>query len=149
MNEKIQVKVINETKHSDCLDYTIRLFGSKNKLEVEGYYYINIEKNKRSNNQNNFYWNTLKKLSALIIKEYVEFTPSYLHKLFKENILGYYVKSIKTPTGILIDDRIINSTTNLSKKEFIEYIEKIRITSLEWFAIDIYEIIEKNIFQNP
>lgn len=140
----ISIKVLNETLHSDCKDYLIRIFGIKYKLQIDGFYKIEIETSKRSIEQNSYYWNMLNILSSLIAKEYPEYTPTYLHNLLKQNILGVNTKVIKTPTGVLINDIDVKSTTELSVSEFISYIEDVRLSVIEWFGIDINEILDKD-----
>ena len=74
-------------------------------------------KDKRSMLQNNYYWSVLKELS-----EHTGYEDTDLHVLFKDKflykepvqILGEYVKKEVT-------------TTNLNKKQFSEYMEKITV----------------------
>jgi len=79
---------------------------------------------RRSLSQNRYYWGVV----LQIISEVTEHTPEELHEVFKEKFLN----KIEV-MGTLIPE----STTRISKKEFSEYIDRIRQWALDFLGIQI------------
>ena len=85
--------------------------------DYKGSYVVEIkkEKHKRSLSQNDFYW-----LYLGVIEKDTGNLSTELHELFKRKFLPPIAKSI-----LGVDFKIPSSTTNLSKTEFSDYMDKI------------------------
>lgn len=86
-----------------------------------------VIKKKRSKKQNNYYWSVLQ----LIADELGYMEPNKLHEVFKFKFLKE--DYVNEETGEVFT--YIESTTNLSRKEMNEYIEKISIYVADQFHI--------------
>lgn len=83
-------------------------------------------KQDRSNNQNRYYWGVV----INMLSEHTGFTPSEMHEVLKYRFLSYpRILISKTPEKVLI----AKSTTNLTTKEFEEFMTRVR----QWASIDL------------
>jgi hypothetical protein len=83
---------------------------------------VEVIRQKRSKNENNYYWQVLEWLS-----EETGYTKSELHELFKGMFLKKHIE-IKGKSYT-----VIRSTSELNTTEFEEYLSKIRqLASIEW-----------------
>ena len=90
-----------------------------------------VIKKKRSKKQNNYYWTVLQ----LIADELGYMEPNKLHEVFKYQFLKS--EYVNEETGEVFS--YLESTTNLSRKEMNEYIEKISIYVADQFHIIVPE----------
>lgn len=95
--------------------------------------------NKRSLLQNNYYYGVVVCIVQQALMEYwgeklpINATKTYVHEFLKNKFLFYEI--VNENTGEV--ERFQRSTTDLSKTEFLEYIEQIRLWTLSTFNIDI------------
>ncbi len=83
---------------------------------------VEVIRQKRSKNENAYYWLILGELS-----EETGYTPDELHELFKGMFLKNHIE-IKGKNYT-----VIRSTSDLNTAEFEEYLSKIRqLASIEW-----------------
>ncbi len=83
---------------------------------------VEVIRQKRSKNENAYYWHILGELS-----EETGYTENELHELFKGMFLKKYIE-IKGKNYT-----VIRSTSDLNTAEFEEYLSKIRqLASIEW-----------------
>lgn len=106
-NGQNKLKVVTETLYKRLID-SLRLGTKLQVILVE-------EKNKRSISQNNYYWQYL----TIIGNETGEL-PNELHEICKREFLPPVFKTIMGK-----EYKLPRSTTELSKHEFSEYMDKI------------------------
>jgi hypothetical protein len=96
----------------------------------------------RSSQQNRYYWGVILNLALSAFKEngYNGISKEEIHKFFKSRFL--WKENIDIFTGEII--KIIGTTSELSKKEFNEFIHNIEEFLLEQFNIDLSKTIKNN-----
>ncbi|WP_457635823.1 hypothetical protein [Persephonella sp.] len=116
---KIENRVFNFLDRDKFLNYI--------KTLKDGDYYLTISKVKkqRSLNQNNYYWGVVLK----IISDYTGHTEEELHESLKIKFLPKKFDE----NGLLI----LGSTKKLSKAEFEEYLERIRVWASQVLELSI------------
>lgn len=96
---------------SRCIEFMGRLIAGPETYEVQ----IRPHKKKRSNPQNNLYWQWL----GLLAKE-TGHTSEQLHEVFKRELLP---RDYITLAGV--EKEVAKTTTKLSTAEFTDYLEQI------------------------
>lgn len=92
------------------------------------YVIVDTERQKRSNDQNEFYWGVCLKL----ISDHTGYTCEELHDILKYKFLGTDEKKIGSETV-----KILKSTTKLNTLQFEEYLGRIR----DWASTKLNVII--------
>ncbi len=90
---------------------------------------IKVDRDKRSGNQNRFYWGCVIKL----LSDHTGFTPDEMHETLRAKFLKY--QKPMPPNGYMAT--VIQSTTDLDTKEFEEYIEEIRRFAIQELDVEI------------
>ena len=98
------------------------IFKEIEQLDYEKGWSVTIEPLKRSNPQNKLYWMWLKLLAD-------EFgcIPEELHEIYKTSFLGTKKVNVKNKEFV-----IPNSTSNLNKAQFTDYLHKIEQTAIKY-----------------
>lgn len=112
----------------DFISEAINTFEGKNIILT-----IEEQKNKRSNQQNAFYFGIVIGIMQLAFKEtWGEFySATEVHEALKSKYC--FKEQINENTGEIIS--IPMSTTNFTTIEWEEYIDKIRAFAMEWFNV--------------
>ena len=114
--------VLNAKLHS--------LSGKKAKITIEE------AKAVRSINQNSYYWGVVLPMIVNAINEYGnDFDADEIHVYIKLNVVKSMKNNVYLPDGTVT--KTIKSTRKLSKAEFSDYIEKIKIWAFEQLKISI------------
>lgn len=83
----------------------------------------------RSIPQNKTYW----KLCIEPMAEVAGTTPAEMHECLKDELLSKYI-TVNTKQGVAFK-RIVGSTVELSKKEFCDYMERVREIAARVYGI--------------
>lgn len=105
-----------------------KLFESLRKLKDVPYWIeIKVDRNKRSGNQNRYYWGVVLKL----LSEHTGFTKEEMHETLRRKFLKY---NKVLPTGEQVE--VMESTTDLDTKEFEIYLDDVKRFSIQ--ELDVY-----------
>lgn len=103
---------------------------------------LKIEKffDSRTTKQNRYYWFILSLVTFEVIKlGDKELKPLDMHIFFKQRFLPKKVVSITSVYGEVLESESIESSRNLDKNEFSDYIEKIKEFAQTYLGFEIPE----------
>lgn len=111
------------------VDMAVMMLGAiQGLVETGKRYRITIsEFDKRSLPQNNLYWEWMTRLGQHFSKSGAKYSSEEMHDLMRHKFLGYVNKKI----GNTELQPQLRSTTDLTKKEFSEYMMKIEVWAAE------------------
>lgn len=104
---------------------------------------LKIEKffDKRSTKQNRYYWFILSLVTFEVIKlGDKEVKPLDMHIFFKERFLPKKKVCITSKYGELLECETLESSRNLNKEQFADYIDKIKDFSVTYLQLEIPNI---------
>lgn len=119
--------VIREQRNLDVLNAYLK--GWEDAVRIGKPWQVDIgpEKAKRSNIQNRYYWNLLNQISEQVWIEGKQYDSSVYHELFKRKFIG----CVDLPGAGLM----AMSSTDLSQKEFGEYVDKVTADAAVQFGV--------------
>ncbi len=96
---------------------------------------LEIRESNRTKSQNRFYWELLSAIEMQLVNEGRRYRAEIWHEYFKARYL--VPKMMELPNGKLKE--VERTTTDLSKKEFSDYIEQVMAFASEHGVINLME----------
>ena len=96
---------------------------------------LEIRESNRTKSQNRFYWELLSAIEMQLVNEGRKYRAEIWHEYFKARYL--VPKMMELPNGKLKE--VERTTTDLSKKEFSDYIEQVMAFASEHGVINLME----------
>jgi hypothetical protein len=96
---------------------------------------LEIRESNRTKSQNRFYWELLGAIEMQLVNEGRRYRAEIWHEYFKARYL--VPKMMELPNGKLKE--VERTTTDLSKKEFSDYIEQVMAFASEHGVINLME----------